>query len=202
VFAITNSAGGSVNTAVGDLIEADGAGRWIQLTPPSDCGWLAFVQDENLYYGYMGTAWAQTPPAASDTVAGILEIADQSEMEAATDVLKAVVPGRLRFNPGNVKVWASVAVSGGVPTLSASNNVSGITDSGTGVLTVTIDTDFANTDYAIVGMASRSGAGLNIIVETLGSRAAGSFVVESENTGGGGNADPDRYSIMAVGDFA
>jgi hypothetical protein len=59
IFSITNSAGSVVNTAVGDIIEADGAGRWIQLAPFTNCGWLAYVQSVNQLWQFKSTIWVR-----------------------------------------------------------------------------------------------------------------------------------------------
>ena len=41
--------GGAFSTfEVADIIEADGAGGFFEITPPTDCGWLAYVKDEKL----------------------------------------------------------------------------------------------------------------------------------------------------------
>jgi hypothetical protein len=152
VFGITNSAGASVNTAAGDLIEADGAGNWIQLTPPADCGWLAFVQDENLYYSYQATAWTVLLPAATDAVAGIIEIATAAEMETGTDTTRAVAPGIFHHHKGACKAWAVWSISGGTVTLQDSYNVSSITDGGVGAFTVNFTTPFSSTYYAAAGI--------------------------------------------------
>lgn len=42
-----------------DIAEADGQGGWFKFTPPADCGWVAFVQDEDKYYCFKGSAWGQ-----------------------------------------------------------------------------------------------------------------------------------------------
>lgn len=41
-----------------DIAEADGFGNWFKRTPATDCGWLAYVQDEDAYVSYVGSAWA------------------------------------------------------------------------------------------------------------------------------------------------
>jgi hypothetical protein len=38
------------------IIEYTGAG-WNAYTPPTDCGWVAYVQDEDRYYAFTGSAW-------------------------------------------------------------------------------------------------------------------------------------------------
>ena len=40
-----------------DIAEADGQGGWIDYTPPTDCGWRAYVQDENTNYQFQDSAW-------------------------------------------------------------------------------------------------------------------------------------------------
>lgn len=41
-----------------DIVRADGLGGWDRFTPTADCGWLAYVQDENLFTAFIDTAWA------------------------------------------------------------------------------------------------------------------------------------------------
>lgn len=94
------------------------------------------------------TAFANIKQDASDTATGVMEIAVQSEMETATDVLRAVTPGRQQFHPGHPKMWGRATVSGGTPTLAASYNITSITDAGVGNLTVTIATDFSSVNWA------------------------------------------------------
>ncbi len=52
VFAAT-----PVTTAIGDIIEATGQGTWFKITPPTDCGWTAYVQSEKTLYEYQNSAW-------------------------------------------------------------------------------------------------------------------------------------------------
>ena len=40
-----------------DVLRADGQGGWIQYTPPTDCGWEAYVQDENTKLRFEDSAW-------------------------------------------------------------------------------------------------------------------------------------------------
>lgn len=76
-----------------------------------------------------------------------LAAATQAEMETGTSVLVASTPGRQHFHPGHPKFWAMVTVSAGTPTLQTSYNVTSITDTGTGRLTVTIATDFSSVNW-------------------------------------------------------
>jgi len=59
--------------ALHDVLEYDGVGGYIHYDPPEDCGWIAYVKDENISYQYVGTAWvpwdnvtaADAPPMPS-----------------------------------------------------------------------------------------------------------------------------------------
>ena len=98
------------------------------------------------------------------------------------------------------KGWANVSVSGGTPTLNADYNVTSITDSGPGELTVTWETDFANTNY-VVNVTLRPSAGNDHFIGTIDESNAlgtGSCRVTSA-TGGNVIADPALYCIVAYG---
>src|SRR5690606_23212563 len=76
----------------------------------------------------MVSAPAHMLGAATESVAGVVELASQAEMEAATALDRVVSPGRMHHHPGVAKFWAFVTVSGGTPTLQKSYNVTSITD--------------------------------------------------------------------------
>lgn len=40
-----------------DIAEADGSGSWIKWTPPTNCGWLAYIQGETLLTQFRTTSW-------------------------------------------------------------------------------------------------------------------------------------------------
>jgi hypothetical protein len=93
-----------------DIIEANGS-SFNKYTPPADCGWIAYVQDENRYYTFQDSAWVLgLEPAASDTVLGLQRNATQAEMEAAASLVLNVTPGRAHFHPGVAK--ARVTLNG------------------------------------------------------------------------------------------
>lgn len=85
-------------------------------------------------------------PAASDTVAGDIEIAIQSEMEAGTDATRAVTPGRQHFHPSAAKFW--VQWTGNSTTILSSYNMTSIADTGVGDADGTIATDFSSANWA------------------------------------------------------
>lgn len=180
-----------------DVIEADGQGNYIEYTPPTDCGWVAFVQDENLYYRFFDSAWV--PESATDTVRGTAEIAVQSEMETATDTERIVSPGRQHFHPGHPKFWAMATVSGATPTLQTSYNVTSITDAATGRLTVTIATDFSSANWN--GQATMEDAAGGAVFGTLdaGTIATGSVDFQSFSVVPS-LVDPTSWHVMGLGD--
>ena len=46
--------------AAHDIIEYAGS-EWNVYTPALDCGWLAYVQDEDCYYAFIGSSWVPVP---------------------------------------------------------------------------------------------------------------------------------------------
>jgi len=74
-------------------------------------------------------------------------IASQAEMEAGTSNTVVVTPGRLGFHPAAAKFWCNASIAG---TATASYNVTSIGDTGTGIMTVTIATDFSSASYCVL----------------------------------------------------
>ena len=116
---------------------------------------------------------------ASDTAAGIIEIAVQSEMESASSNSLAATPGRLHFHPGVAKVWANVLSTGA---LNAGYNVSSITDNGAGNHTVNFDTDFSSANYACAVGHNLPGAGNSAFISGWTAKTAGSIRVLTMTT--------------------
>src|SRR3990167_4346591 len=84
-------------------------------------------------------------PVASDTVAGKIEIAIQSEQETGTDATRAVTPGRQHFHPSAAKFW--VKWTGNSTTILVSYNMTSIADTGVGDADGTIATDFSGVNW-------------------------------------------------------
>jgi hypothetical protein len=145
--------------------------------------------------------------AASDTAAGIIEIAVQAEMEAGTDVLRAVTPGRFHFHPAACKCWGKAAGAG---TLTASYNVTSVTDTGTGRLGVNIATDFSSTGYTIVTSVASVSTALTVASVDNGglirnaSQAAGVFEIWNYDDTATTHVaqDPETYFWDCFGDQA
>ncbi len=132
--------------------------------------------------------------AASDTLAGKIEIAIQSEQETGTDVVRAVTPGRQHFHPSAAKAWAQYT-SVEPEAILASYNVDSLTDGGAGQITVNWATDFSGTNYCVV--ASKISAGF-IQVNVDG---AGTTQVNTRDTSAV-LTDYAQIFVVAYGDHA
>lgn len=110
--------------------------------------------------GYsIGSLWIDTVNDAAYTcvdatstaaVWASLQIASQSQMEAATDLTTTVSPGRAQFHPGTTKVWVKWEQSG-AHGISASYNMDSVTDGGAaGDSDLLWTRDFSGTSYSLV----------------------------------------------------
>lgn len=107
----------------------------------------------------------------------------------------------------SVMFWASVSVSGGTPTLAANLNVSSITDSGVGFLTVTLTSrgTFASTNYVTqctVTRASTASAAsdMRLADERSGTRTTSVCAFDCFSTlNAPAAADPSAWSIVGHG---
>lgn len=153
----------------------------------------------HLIYSATLSKWVVTAspvPSASDTVAGVLEVADQSEMETGSSTTLAVTPGRQHFHPSALKAWIKCDVTGGV---TASYNITSIVDEGTGHVTVNIANDFSSANYAVAGTAINAGNTQRRFVQ-LYAQAAGSFEAYCFNDVGA-DSDPTHWFFMCAGDL-
>ena len=131
---------------------------------------------------------------ASDTVAGDIEIAIQSEMETATDNTRAVPPGRQHFHPGHPKAWGKADVAAAVV---VSYNMTSVADNGAGDATWTIATDFATADYVAVATNLHSAdASRTPLIRSV---AAGT-VQQQSYLGNTTLTDPTHFMIACLGD--
>jgi hypothetical protein len=185
--------------ATHDIIEANGS-SFNKYTPTSDCGWIAWVQDENRYYSFQDSAWVLgLEPTASSTVAGLTKVSTQAIMETSTATDAAVLVGHLHYHPAVPKAWLSFNGSG-TPAITVSRNCTSITDNGTGDFTVNLTTAFSSADYCAVGLARNSGAGTESIVTASGTKSASAERFEVVQTVSGNNHDSTEINIAFLGD--
>lgn len=135
----------------------------------------SLTMDKNGVWHHYDTNGAEYPPS--------LGFASKTEMETGTSLVKVVSPGRQHYHPGHVKFWADVELVNAVPVLKDGYNVTSITDSGAGLATMTIATDFNNTNYAIQAQIQRTATTLTVTNLKYcnvrnATQAAGSFLVE------------------------
>jgi len=187
--------------ATGDVLEADGQGGFTAHTPPTDCGWLAFVQDENLFYRFIDSAWVAEN--ASTSRAGTVKTASQSVQETSTATDTAVTPATQQFHPSAAKWWLKAAVSGGTPSVSASYNNTSITDTGQGDLTATIATDFSSANWSclatVMGPDTTQGRAAFLLD---GTQAAGAveFLCYTLGSSSPSKTDPTTWNFAGYGD--
>jgi hypothetical protein len=110
-------------------------------------------------------------------------IASRAEMEAATNLVTGVTPGRQHYHPAHPKFWCHAATSTGTPFVLDSYNLTSLTDTATGRLTFNVNVDFGNANYCIQASVQRSSTSLtvtNLKYQNVrnGTQAVGSFEVE------------------------
>lgn len=120
--------------------------------------------------------------------------ATQANQETGTSLVTIVTPGRQHFHVSSAKAWLKCDTNGNI---SASYNITSITDTGGGLLTVTIANDFSSTNYVIVGSALFDGGVRNIVITN---QLAGSFDARS-NSSADAAADPTNWFFVCYGDL-
>lgn len=140
--------------------------------------------------------------------------ATQAQQEAAASVSTFVTPLRQHFHVAHPKAIAMVTVSGGTPTLQTppSYNITSITDTAVGRLTITIATDFSTANWCCIPAIEEhnEAAALYIVGIDNTSLAAGSVLLECwylpVNDGNLMTAaalnDPVSWHMAAFGDQA
>jgi len=118
-------------------------------------------------------------------------VATQAEEAAATSATTDVTPANQQFHPSAAKCWAYVTVSAGTPTLVASYNITSITDTGVGDLTITIATDFASANWVALAVVDSN------MVE-VAARTAGTVELKAFNFVPA-LADPGAYNFVGFG---
>jgi hypothetical protein len=178
---------------VGAIAEADGQGGWFEIIPPADCGWQAYVQDEDIYYFYVGSAWvAQSATTARE---GTLRAADQAAMEALT-AGRAVTADVQLYHPAHPKVRVNFNGTGTIA-IREDFGAASLTDNGTADYTVNYDTAFANTSPCVLVTCGSTSTAF----ATIAAPAAASQRTVLETRGDSGSpADQAHMMLMAAGD--
>ena len=133
--------------------------------------------------------------------------ATQAEAEAATSDAVTLTPNSAKWYPGIVKAVVKATVAAGVPTLVTppAFNITSITDTATGRLTVTIATDFSSANWCCIPAIQAVNSPPTTTVDAMacvvsaGTQAAGSVVLDSINDVSG-LTDPAVWHMIGVGD--
>lgn len=126
----------------------------------------------------------------SETELGILE--DATVTTTQLNYCKPTSDIQTQITNSGVKAWISFDGTGTI-SINDSYNVSSITDNGTGDYTITWDTDFADTNYCVVG-SEISAATRGVSFSNI---ATGSVSVHVFNSSGA--AVDGHVSVMAIG---
>jgi hypothetical protein len=141
-----------------------------------------------------GLATANITTANIASISGAV-VATQANPETATSTSTLVTPGRQQFHPSAAKVWLKCNISG---TIQSSYNTTSVTDVGNGLVNVTIDIDFSNADYAILGTTFFSTLA-RVRCATVIAQAVGTFNIASDDEANG-RQDPEFYYFVCFGD--
>lgn len=167
--------------AQGDVIYASSSSAWARLGPGTSGQFLK-------------TQGAGANPVWGDALGGTY--ATQAEMETATSTTTAVSPGRAQYHPGVSKAWVKFNSTG---TISASYNVTSVTQNGTGDYTINFTTAFSSANYVICGFAHKTGEQPYITGGANFSQAVGSVRINVYSPGTG-LLDPTNAHVIALGD--
>lgn len=156
------------------------------------------IADGGTGQGTAASAFAALKQAASDTATGVVEFADQAEMEAGSSTTVVVTPGRQQFHPAHPKMFANVTISGGVATVQNSYNITSVVRSSNGVIDVVIATDFSGTGWALIGSTQFSSASYWFSYQ---GKTAGTFTGRNVNDSAA-SIDPPEWNFSGQGDWA
>jgi hypothetical protein len=125
--------------------------------------------------------------------------ASQSDMESASSTSVYVSPGRQQNHPSHPKWWLLSRVTSGSPANTASYNVSSLTDSGTGDLTINFSTAFSSSNWASVSTPDVAPAVGTLLVFHGTINSGSSFEIKAAATGGTAT-DPQSWQAAGFGD--
>jgi hypothetical protein len=160
--------------------------------------------DRARYFYDGATVYCLSYARANGTSVVPVIAATQTQMEAASSNAVFSAPSNQQFHPSAAKAWVIYDTRTGAAAISASYNVSSITDNGTGDVTVNFTSPFSSANYAFVGSGSGTGAGANSLVigdDSTFAKATNAFrcVWRSQN---GTATDANYCSLVFYGDQA
>jgi len=103
---------------------------------------------QNIGTGTAGQALAGAGAGVLPAFTTILATQAQQETGTATDVY--VSPGRQQYHPTSAKAHSNWGIVAGAPVIGTSLNVSSLTDTAVGQITVNFTTSFSDANYSVV----------------------------------------------------
>lgn len=152
------------------------------------------------------TAANKIPYATALDTAGELDFVDEDDMasDSATAVpsqqsVKAYVDAEVAAVPTPIKAWVNFNGIGTVA-IRASDNVSSITDNGTGDFTINFTTPISDANYAVTATAGAgsTAAGFNRYATAISEQTTTSVRIHVMNHGNALAADPEFCSVVVV----
>lgn len=120
--------------------------------------------------------------AATTSAAGKVELATDAEVVTGSDTSRVSPVSSMKHHRLMAKSWVIFDGTGTV-SIGDSENVSSITDGGTGIYTVNLTTAHSSTNYAPIASCGQTGNRVHCDTPT-GSRAAGSYLIVTTNLSG------------------
>lgn len=120
--------------------------------------------------------------------------ATQTQQEAGTALGVFVSPGRQQFHPSAAKAWVNCNNAGAA---AASYNITSVTDTGAGVATANLTTNFSSANYCVVASGSTGGGGIFVGSAT---QTVSTFTLDSFNTASQAAQDVNKAFGAAFGD--
>lgn len=139
-------------TAYGPIVGGTTSTGAVQTTGPGTAG---------QFFGSNGASAVPTMqalPTSTTSASGIVELATNAETTTGTDTGRVAPISAMRYHAGSAKFWVNFNGTGTVATR-VSNNVTSITDNGTGDYTINFTTAFSSANYVCAGMVSDSVGG-------------------------------------------
>ena len=151
-----------------------------------------------------GTSYQEVAVSGDVTIAntGAVTIANNA-VETAMIADGQITTAKLAGSVAVIGMSAKITVGTGTPAVTASVNVTSVSDDGTGDFTITIATDYANANYAVSATTfDDDGTNRNLGELTVATQAAGTMQIKSFRPSASENSarasfDPDGFFVIS-----
>lgn len=206
----TPASGHSINVTNLKVTNTGASTRTVTVYRPEDGSTVTAATTRDIFVLLPNEGAEWTPAGwvlydANGREQGVIIAATQTDQETSTSVTTYVSPGTQHFHPSAAKFWIDEAGAG--TTTNASYNVTSVTDTGAGRMTVNINVDFSAANYAVVATVERAVTTLAVTDLKFcnvrnAAQLAGSVEIECYD----GTAttavqeDPQSYYVVGFGD--